>query len=45
MAIYPAKGDRPFDSIDDVISREEVAALSESYKRVAGFDKETLRAR
>jgi 2-polyprenyl-6-methoxyphenol hydroxylase-like FAD-dependent oxidoreductase len=43
--VYRRTGDKPFDNIDDVISREEVAALSESYKRVAGFDKETLRAR
>ena len=43
--VYRRTGDRPFANIDDVISREEVAGLSESYKRVAGFDKETLRVR
>jgi 2-polyprenyl-6-methoxyphenol hydroxylase-like FAD-dependent oxidoreductase len=41
--VYRRTGDRPFKSIDDVISREELVALSESYKRVAGYDKERLR--
>jgi 2-polyprenyl-6-methoxyphenol hydroxylase-like FAD-dependent oxidoreductase len=40
--VYRRTGDKPFASIDDVISREEIVALSESYKRVAGFDKERL---
>jgi 2-polyprenyl-6-methoxyphenol hydroxylase-like FAD-dependent oxidoreductase len=35
--------DRPFANIDDVISREELLALSESYKHVAGYSKEALR--
>jgi len=30
-------GDKPFDRIEDVISREELAALSDRYKRVAGL--------
>lgn len=36
-------GDKPFRHIDDVISREELMALSDSYKRVAGTDKERLK--
>jgi hypothetical protein len=36
--------DRPFASIDDVISREELVALSDSYKQIAGYSKEALRA-
>ncbi len=43
--VYRRTGDKPFKSIDDVISREELAALSESYKRIAGFDKERLKTR
>ena len=43
--VYRRTGDKPFSNIDDVISREELAALSESYKRVAGYDKEKLKAR
>ena len=35
--------DSPFTSIDDVISRDELAALSESYKQIAGYSKEALR--
>lgn len=42
--VYRRTGDKPFKSIDDVISREELVALSESYKRVAGYDKERLKA-
>jgi 2-polyprenyl-6-methoxyphenol hydroxylase-like FAD-dependent oxidoreductase len=30
-------GDKPFVSIDDVISQEDLRALSETYKKVAGF--------
>ena len=45
MKVDELTGDKPFKNIDDVISREELAALSESYKRIAGYDKEKLRAR
>jgi 5-methylphenazine-1-carboxylate 1-monooxygenase len=41
--IYQRTGDRPFASIDEVISRAELVAISDAYKRVAGYDKETLR--
>jgi 5-methylphenazine-1-carboxylate 1-monooxygenase len=30
-------GDRPFDNLDDYITQDELRALSENYKRVAGF--------
>ena len=43
--VYRRTGDKPFRHIDDVISREELAALSESYKRVAGYDRERLKAK
>ena len=43
--VYRRTGDKPFVNIDDVISREELVALSDSYKRVAGYDKERLKAR
>jgi 2-polyprenyl-6-methoxyphenol hydroxylase-like FAD-dependent oxidoreductase len=43
--VYRRTGDKPFRHIDDVISREELSALSESYKRVAGYDKERLKVR
>ena len=34
--VYLRTGDRPFANIDDVISRDELTALSEGYKRVTG---------
>ena len=37
--------DRPFARIEDVISHEELVALSENYKRVAGFEREALARR
>jgi 2-polyprenyl-6-methoxyphenol hydroxylase-like FAD-dependent oxidoreductase len=43
--VYRRTGDKPFKNIEDVISREELVALSESYKRVAGYDKERLKSR
>jgi 5-methylphenazine-1-carboxylate 1-monooxygenase len=30
-------GDRPFDNLDDYITQNELRALSENYKRIAGF--------
>jgi 2-polyprenyl-6-methoxyphenol hydroxylase-like FAD-dependent oxidoreductase len=41
--VYRRTGDKPFKSIDDVISKAELVALSESYKKVAGYDKERLK--
>ena len=35
--VWQRTGDKPFANIDDVVSREELAALSEGYKRVAGM--------
>jgi 2-polyprenyl-6-methoxyphenol hydroxylase-like FAD-dependent oxidoreductase len=40
--VYVRTGDRPFDDIDKVISRNELAAISDRYKRVAGYDRESL---
>jgi 2-polyprenyl-6-methoxyphenol hydroxylase-like FAD-dependent oxidoreductase len=41
--VFQRTGDRPFDAIENVISREELAGLSEGYKRIAGYSKEALR--
>ena len=30
-------GDRPFDNLDDYITQDELRALSENYKQIAGF--------
>jgi 5-methylphenazine-1-carboxylate 1-monooxygenase len=41
--VFQRTRDRPFTSIDDVISRGELVALSEGYKRIAGYSKDALR--
>jgi 5-methylphenazine-1-carboxylate 1-monooxygenase len=41
--VFQRTNDRPFADIDDVITREELAALSEGYKRIAGYSKDALR--
>ena len=38
-------GDQPFDNLDDFITQAELQALSEHYKRVAGFVVEDLASR
>jgi 2-polyprenyl-6-methoxyphenol hydroxylase-like FAD-dependent oxidoreductase len=41
--VWRRTGDRPFARIEDVIAHDELVALSDGYKRVAGYDKESLR--
>jgi 5-methylphenazine-1-carboxylate 1-monooxygenase len=41
--VFQRTHDRPFGQIDDVISRDELVALSEGYKRIAGYSKDALR--
>ena len=43
--VYERSGDRPFERIDTLISAEELKALSERYKQVAGYDQRTLEER
>jgi len=43
--VFLRTGDKPFKNIEDVISREEILALTDGYKRIAGYDKESLAAR
>jgi 5-methylphenazine-1-carboxylate 1-monooxygenase len=40
--VHKRTGDKPFASIDDVISREELVAITDAYKRVAGYEKDKL---
>jgi 2-polyprenyl-6-methoxyphenol hydroxylase-like FAD-dependent oxidoreductase len=42
--VFQRTKDRPFAAIGDVISREELVALSDGYKRIAGYSKDALRA-
>jgi 2-polyprenyl-6-methoxyphenol hydroxylase-like FAD-dependent oxidoreductase len=41
--VFQRTHDKPFKVIDDVISRDELVAMSEGYKRIAGYSKEALR--
>jgi 2-polyprenyl-6-methoxyphenol hydroxylase-like FAD-dependent oxidoreductase len=43
--VYERSHDKPFDRIDDIISRQELQAISDRYKQVAGFDPATLKSR
>ncbi len=43
--VWKRSGDRPYARIDDVISRTELAEISDRYKNVSGADIETLRNR
>ena len=42
IAVKELTGDRPFDHPDDVITQEELRALSDRYKRIAGYSIEDL---
>jgi 2-polyprenyl-6-methoxyphenol hydroxylase-like FAD-dependent oxidoreductase len=41
--VHERSGDRPFKSIDELISQEERITIIEDYKRVAGYDKVVAR--
>jgi 2-polyprenyl-6-methoxyphenol hydroxylase-like FAD-dependent oxidoreductase len=43
--VWQRSGDKPFARIEDVIATAELVALSENYKRVAGFEREALARR
>ncbi len=40
--VYLRTGDKPFTRIEDVISDDELRAISDEYKRVAQYDRESL---
>jgi 2-polyprenyl-6-methoxyphenol hydroxylase-like FAD-dependent oxidoreductase len=43
--VWQRSGGERFERIEDVISMAELQAMSDRYKKVAGFDRETLRTR
>lgn len=43
--VWQRSGGRPFERIEDVITTAELQAISDRYKKVAGFDRDTLRTR
>ena len=45
QVVHERSGGRPFGNIDDLISRDELAAITDNYKKVAGFDKASLQAK
>ncbi|MEO7405298.1 MAG: flavin-dependent oxidoreductase, partial [Burkholderiales bacterium] len=40
--VYERTGDTPFARIEDVVTRKELVAITDRYKKIAGYDKETL---
>ena len=40
--VFLRTGDKPFQRIEDVISAQELATISDGYKRVAGYDRAAL---
>lgn len=43
--VHERTGDKPFERIEDVVTQEELAAMMDKYKRVAGFDPKALNQR
>jgi 2-polyprenyl-6-methoxyphenol hydroxylase-like FAD-dependent oxidoreductase len=43
--VHERSGGQPFRHIDDIVSQEELAAITDGYKVVAGFDKASLGAK
>ena len=41
--VHERTGDKPFERIEDVIKHDELSAMAENYKRIAGFEREALR--
>ncbi|HEX9397967.1 MAG TPA: flavin-dependent oxidoreductase [Burkholderiales bacterium] len=42
--VFERTGDKPFERIESVISPEELRALSDRYKKVAGYDRQAMRS-
>jgi 2-polyprenyl-6-methoxyphenol hydroxylase-like FAD-dependent oxidoreductase len=45
QTVHERTGDRPFARIEDVVSAEELSGMMERFKKVAGFEKESLNKR
>jgi 2-polyprenyl-6-methoxyphenol hydroxylase-like FAD-dependent oxidoreductase len=44
IRVEELSGDRPYRHIDDIISQDELRALSDNYKKIAGFSLEAVKA-
>jgi 2-polyprenyl-6-methoxyphenol hydroxylase-like FAD-dependent oxidoreductase len=42
--VYERTGDKPFERIEDVVTRAELVAITDAYKKVAGYDPASLTA-
>jgi 2-polyprenyl-6-methoxyphenol hydroxylase-like FAD-dependent oxidoreductase len=42
--VYERSGDRPFERIEDLVPREELVAITDAYKKIAGYDPASLAA-
>ena len=42
--VYERSGDQPFADINDIIRPDEIAAMMNAYKKVAGYDRASLEA-
>ncbi len=40
--VYERTGDRPFERIDDIVTRAELVAITDAYKQIAGYDRASL---
>ena len=45
LRVEELTGDRPFENLDDHITQDELRALSDRYKRIAGFSVEAAAAK
>ena len=43
--VYLRSGDKPFARIEDVIDPDEMAAITNRYKKIAGYDRQSLEAK
>ena len=43
--VWQRTGDKPFARIEDVMSADEMAAITNRYKKVAGYDRQSLEAK
>lgn len=43
--VWERTGDKPFERLEDVVSSEEITAISRKYKQIAGYSLEELKGR